>query len=330
MFRGFNARHKNRNEFVHFPKDWLDSRGEADRATAVVGLARMFSKLTSAASAMGGGLILYLSFKYNFGPGYGLLFYLSAAAAIAGFVLMLTYPKELEGEQRRQASGEDPASKPGFKRRLALLARGPGILALFGQSVLFESQVKLLLKYYIQPFIGDGLKVHGILIKGKGALWVGANELVRDGLGGLGARLSHTFERRAGGTHSALRIVYLLVILAAAVAALCVGRIGDHLAWVVAGLIALVAITVLQNARRPIFVSAFNRVMDKPQRATTLSIESQSRSFLAGVLLPLTGWVADSWGLEWVFVIICGILVAGLAFRVRKNPGNRNGIRHAG
>jgi MFS family permease len=282
--------------------DWLDARGESERATRVIGIARAFSKASSGLAALAGGLVLF------FTGGYRTLFQLSAAAAICGFVLLLTYPRGLEGEQRREATG----SRLSLRRRFALLAAAPGILPLFFQSVLFESQTRMLLKYYLQPFLKEGLEARGIVILGAGALWVGVNEAVRDGLGGVGAWLSPAFERHAGGTTAALRRAYGLCLLLSLCMGLCYYR-----QWMLAGLGVLVLVTMLQNARRPFFVSAFNQVMDRPQRATTLSIESQSRSLLAAALLPVTGIAADGMGLGAVFLVISAVLAAGLFLRIR-------------
>ena len=70
-----------------------------------------------------------------------------------------------------------------------------------------------------------------------------------------------------------------------------------------------------QNARRPIFVSLFNDVMDKPQRATTLSIESQVRGGAVALLAPATGYIADSFGLPWAFLAISFLLAAANLIR---------------
>jgi MFS family permease len=284
--------------------DWLDARGESGRTTHVIAFTRAFSKGSAAASALAGGLVLYYT------GGYRMLFLLSGVAALAGFLLMLTYPRSLEGEQCR----EKPHARLPLLRRFALLAAAPGILPLFFQSVLFESQTRLLLKYYLQPFLKEGLEARGLVILGAGAIWVGINEAVRDGLGGVGAWLSPAFERRAGGGAPALQRAYRLGLLLCIAVGACY-----YLGWMIAGLAVLVLLTMLQNARRPFFVSTFNKLMDPPQRATTLSIESQSRSLLAAILLPVTGAAADTLGLGAAFAIIAATLTLGLILNIHKH-----------
>jgi hypothetical protein len=226
---------------------------------------------------------------------------------------MLTYPAELEGEHTRAGVGRRGGEPLRLLPRFAGLAAGAGILPLFFQSVVFESQVKMLLDYYVQPFLKEGLEARGILILGTGALWVGVNQLVNEGVGSAGAWFAPDFERRSGGTGAALRRAYLACVALSLAVGVCRLR-----GWMIAGLVALVGVTLVQNLRRPVFVGAFNRLMDKPHRATSLSIESQARSLFAAGMLPVTGLVADRWGLDAVFPMISAVLVLGLLARPRE------------
>lgn len=287
--------------------DWLDSRDESERATRVIAVTRSFSKASAAVSAMAGGLVLWRAREY------GVLFHLSAVSALGGFVLMLTYPAALEGEHARAGVGRKGGEPLRILPRFAGLAAAAGILPLFFQSIVFESQAKMLLAYYLQPFLKEGLEARGVLILGTGALWVGINQLVNEGVGSAGAWFAPSFERWSGGTASALRRAYRACVGLSIAIGVCQLR-----GWMIAGLLALVGVTLLQNLRRPVFVGAFNRVMDKPHRATSLSIESQARSLFAAAMLPVTGLVADRWGLGAVFPMISAVLLLGLLARPRE------------
>ena len=127
--------------------DYLDRRGEGERAVRVVGLARACSKVSSGIAALVGGLIL-AGFET-----YELLFELSMLPALAGFVLMLSHPRYLDGEQSRLRRGSGGPERPslGQAARALLAARDTRFLLV--ESVLFETQAKLVLKYYLQPFL---------------------------------------------------------------------------------------------------------------------------------------------------------------------------------
>jgi len=151
-----------------------------------------------------------------------------------------------------------------------------------------------------------------VAVLGAGAIYVGMNEFLRDGIAGLAVRFSPVSEKKAGGPLRALKGVYVLCMVASIGLGLCAL---DLRHWLVPGLLLLVVLNVLQNIRRPIFVHAFNKVMDKPQRATTLSIESQARAFVLALSLPLTGWIADVFGLQIVFWVTTFLLGAGFVLQ---------------
>ncbi len=278
--------------------DYLDRRNEGQRATHVIGLARSFSKTSSATAALAGGLILYADRAYES------LFWLSAVPALGGFFLMLSYPRWLDGEaQRNRGPKRDGTRAPWRTARPRLR---PEMLPVLLESVLFESQVKMILKYYLQPFLKQGLAALGIPVLGSGAIWIGVIEFARDQLGAVSALASGRVETAIGDRQRALGLAYAVLVFS-------VVGIGaaSHAALLWPGIALLIAMTMLQNLRRPIFVSAFNEVMDKPQRATSLSLESLARTVTVAGLLPITGWFADSYGLWSVFVVICGVLLSG-------------------
>ncbi len=279
--------------------DWADQAGED--ATRVVSVARFFSKTAAGVSALAGGLVLYATASF-----VG-LFWGATAAALAGLVLMTTYPRELNGEQLRASEVE---ARPPFRAQLRRLWVRPGLLVLVVESVLLESQIKLA-QHYLQPFLKLGLEQEDVAVVGAlGAILIGLYYLVQDVLGGVSAVAAVPLERRAGGRPAALRMVYLAAVAAAAAIALALQQ-----SWLVLGVIGYVAIAALQNMRRPIFVAELNERMDKPQRATMLSIESQARSFGFAIFALLTGWIADHYTLEWAITFIPVLLAAAIALR---------------
>ena len=153
-----------------------------------------------------------------------------------------------------------------------------------------------------------------------GSLVVGVNELFRDGLGAVGARSSVPCEQRLPSRRHALRAIHLatvLVILALTLAALQVER------WFIIGLVLVGLVTFLQNVRRPIFVSTLNEIVNKPLRATILSIDNQATSVAAAASMPIAGFAADHWGL-WTTCAISGlVMLTGLVRQRPESGANR-------
>ncbi len=294
--------------------DYLETSGQADRVTWVLSFTRMFSKTSSALAGVAAGVILF------FLHSYATLFWLSAAAAGAGVVLSLSYPRYLEGELHRHRTAA-PDEHVERESKLAVLVRNARLWPLVIQSVVYESQVKVMLKLFLQPFLYVGLGALGIPVvaaagasatSGAGSLVVGFNELFRDGLGAVGARGSARFEQAVADRRRALVLVYVVttaIVLTMALFAL------DVEAWFVPGLVAIGLVTMLQNLRRPMYVSQLNDVSNKPLRATILSIDNQAISFAVAVLMPVLGLAADRWGLGSIAAISAALLGLGLAIR---------------
>jgi len=299
--------------------DYLDSSGQSDLATRVLGRTRMASKLTSALSALAGGLVLYAFRQYE--P----LFWLSAAGAFGGLCLTLTYPRSLEGERYRkrqgiQESSDTPTSQPRSRRFRQLIA----------QSVIFESQIKIMIKFTWQPFLKAGLDAAHIAVAtgtgtsglaATGAIWIGLNDLIRDGCGAIGARCSERLESALAGRIPALNRAYLIAGAATlGLAALAV----DSRAGFVCGILLFFLLNFLQNARRPIFVAALNEETQRPNRAAALSFESVLRSIVVAVLIPALGYLADQFGLATVWFVLVAMLLAGALFQPQANDASND------
>ena len=78
-----------------------------------------------------------------------------------------------------------------------------------------------------------------------------------------------------------------------------------------------VAIEVLDNFWRPMFVSRINAHSEPTMGATILSIESQARSFATMLIAPGLGWTVDTTGSFWSVAVI-GMLVASCLLLSRK------------
>lgn len=276
--------------------DWVDQSGQAADATRVIARTRFWSKLSAGVAALSGGVLLWRFASFT--P----LFWAATLPAAAGVVLMLSYPRWLEGEQHR--SGE---ARPSLRSQWGQLFRHPGILALILASLIFESQIKLA-QQYLQPFLQMDLDRRDLaLVGGLGAVAVGAYYLVQDLLGGAAAGFAPRAESRLGGAGRALMRMQWMLVALSLVMALCFG-----LGWLSMGIVGFIALAILQNLRRPIFVSHLNELMDKAQRATTLSVESQARTWTMALLSPVVGYVADRFGLAGAFAFIAGLLLLSI------------------
>ncbi len=79
------------------------------------------------------------------------------------------------------------------------------------------------------------------------------------------------------------------------------------------------ALYILKDSRRPLFVDVCGDNMEKNERATILSIDSQLRSLFTIIFAPLFGLIADSFGLNILFLCI-GIAMLSLNRFLRYQP----------
>ena len=75
----------------------------------------------------------------------------------------------------------------------------------------------------------------------------------------------------------------------------------------------------LKDGRRPLVVDVFGDHMRKSERATVLSIESQTRSLFMIVLAPVFGYIADLFGIAALFFILgLSLFITNRFLRVEK------------
>ena len=289
--------------------DWIDTTARTD-GTRIVALARSFSKVTEGVTALAGGILLFARGDLS------LLFSVSVVPALAGVALSLSYPRWLEGDMVRDRSAAAAGVRAGLRR----LASTPALVGAIGLSVVFEACFKVA-QHYIQPLFRRGFDANDVAIVGdRGALWLGGFYLLYGFVGAVGSSLAGRAEHALGGRRFAFGVAFGGGALVCA--GLAFAQVGAPLAVSAAGFVLL---ALLQNARRPVFVSFLNRLMDRTQRATTLSIESQGRSIAVALLAPLSGWVGDRWGLDAVFWLLAALLLAAGLAATRGMRGGSGG-----
>lgn len=294
--------------------DWLTRRGERDRKVAVIGTTRFFSKTSEGLAALIGGAVVWL------GGQYAPLFAASAVPTALGALLVASYPRVLDEDGPAEKSGKSKKggdAPGGLGGRLKAMAR-PGLLAVVIPSILFESQIKLAASW-LQPALAQGIEDLDLTVAGGiGAMVYGAWHLASGLLAGSAALASSRLVARAGGPARALTLAHVLA--AFALAATAAGLIGGLLA---PGLVFMMGLAALQNARRPIFVAAIDDVMDPRWRATTLSVESQARAGAHAVTAAAVGLVAEWAGLGAGFALMAGIVaisaIVSARFAAREN-----------
>jgi MFS family permease len=133
-------------------------------------------------------------------------------------------------------------------------------------------------------------------------------------LNSVAAMQSVRLENGLGGSRHALNIlyaIYLVVILMGFVAMIY------QLWWL--AIFGFVVLGGIQNARRPILLSCLAKYMPSQERATVMSVETQTQTVITMLVAPVLGLIADAFGLQYVFLMSFIIFaVVGYAVRIQK------------
>ncbi len=287
---------------------YLEQKGWFSHKTFVYGRTRSFSLIGSSVSA-------FVSIIFVLGlPALKWIFLLSILPYILDFLLILSYPNSLN--ERVETSTSIGKFFLNSINQLKSIFKNKALIKPLLSSSLYDGIFKVL-KDYIQPILKVAM-----------------------------AALSISFLMRFDPSQRVkivLGIVYGVFYIASSWASRNVYRLNKKapshilmdLYFFVMGIIllflgffisiksvALIIIFyfilyVMKDSRRPLVVDVLGDYMDKTQRATVLSIESQLRSVIVIVLAPAVGYLADKFSISKTFFAM-GIFTLIIAWMLKN------------
>jgi len=292
----------------------LRQRGLEDGSVTYYGKTRAASQFGSALAAlMGAGVVFWAG-------SYRVAFLASMIPYVLALLLMVTYPKGLDGHIERIAWSwrgafrrvRDTVRTSGAALRQQLLLRG-----LFSGGA-FDAVFRAT-KDYLQPILqAQTLALPLFLSLGEEqrvAVVVGAVFFVIYLATSFASSRAGLVREKAKSLSTAINGTYL-VGMGFLVAAGLAGWIG----WEAGAIAAYLLLYAAQNVRRPMIVGYVSEHIDHRMMATGLSVETQLRTVLAAVFAPLLGLLADRLGVGPAILILGGLaLVAYPLARVREN-----------
>jgi hypothetical protein len=267
---------------------YLGLRGWGEHKTDYYGHTRSWSQIGSAVSSAVAAVIVFYS------GSYARVFLLATIPYALDLLLMLTYPKALDGEVGSLSLGQIAGS---FKRlfgELRTAAQSKGMLRTVSGVSLFAGFYKGA-KDYLQPLIVSLAMATPILVsysnKQRSAVFVGVIYSVLYVLTSAASRNAGRAARAMGNPLQALKWEMIL--------GLCVG-VGVGL-FQAAGLplpavLLFFLIYMIQNLRRPVAVAVISDAVDDSIQATALSVESQAQSLFAALIAFGIGAIAEMTG----------------------------------
>lgn len=291
----------------------LDIHGKSDQQVSYYGKTRSASRLGSALSALLAALIVFFRGNYN------IVFLATLLPYSMDLILMLTYPKELDGE----ISGTVISSREmveQFKSSFSSIFSTKEMGKVLVNASIFDSLFKIG-KDYLQPIIRSQALALPVLLmiedgQARTSILIGIVYFFIYMNSFLSSRKSSQLMERVGNIARSLNwLLWLNVVLFFTAAA---GVLMDSL---LIPILSFLLFYTLYNLRKPMVVGFLGTRIKSKERATILSVHSQLRSIFGIIIAPIFGLLADNFGIY--AVLLFGglvLIITGIALKI----GNDN------
>lgn len=295
--------------------DYLDKHDMSHEKTKYYGLTRSWSLAGSGLCALLAAALVFVSDSYKY------VFIASTVPYILGLVLMLSYPKYLDRKIQKGFYRYFFKEVWQHIRSIAHSFRHTyELLRSLGSSAFFDATFKIG-KDYIQPILQAYVIIAGGLFSGifamsekqEIAILMGFSFFIIFIVASFSSRNAHKVEKTMTRPSKSLNLIYVVFILLLFEVGLM--QRAELFLFII---IVFLFMYVLVNIRRPIIVGYIGDRMEKTQRASVLSIESQIKSIFAMILAPIFGLLADGMGVEWVFFGAAALMLVLLPLFILK------------
>lgn len=268
------------------------------------GHTRSWSQSGSAISSLIAALFVFYSEDYN------IIFLASIIPYFADMILIYSYPTYLDGEVH-QISGK----KILHKFAIVITAfthsfRRFNFFRVLTNLSLYTGYYKAM-KDYIQPLlvsVAVGSSFLAYLNKEKKiAIIVGLIYFILFLLTAVVSKNSGKFTTLFKHMNKPMNLTIVTGLLVGILTGLTF-----HLGLYILPIIGFIITMMIENLRKPIGIGFIANLSEDESMATTLSVTSQTKSIIAAIIAPLTGWVADIYNPGTGIAIVSLIIIFGL------------------
>jgi MFS family permease len=299
---------------------YLQQTGQKQQKVAYYGHTRAWSERGAALSSLiAAGLVLYSG-------SYRIIFLGSVIPYVAGLLLMISYPPELDGAKPEKESvnllknsgSQILATTRGFID----IFRHPGFLRTLFNSASFDAVFKTV-KDYIQPILQTLALSLPIAVSLSGdrrvAILTGSIYFILYIIAASASSRAGYLEQRIRSLARAVNLTYLIggtLVLSTGSLLLASSPIP--------AVVLFILLYVVMNLRRPLTVGFVSEQISEGVMASGLSGESQIKTILVAALAPLVGFIADKGGVA-VALGATGLLLLIVFPLLRIRPIPRDG-----
>ncbi len=266
---------------------YLENNNMLDEKVKYYGKTRSWSEIGSAVSAVIAAFIVFYSGSYRY------VFLFSAVPYVAGLLLMLSYPKELDGVESR-----DMHSAKEILQEFWRMLRHPKIIKPIIRFSLFHGSFKSI-KDYIQPAIVAFALSIPVLVsledQKRTSIFAGIVYCILYLLSSTASRNSHRLTEKISHLPTLLGFLYLgsagILVL-----------IGVFVKIPLIMILLFIMLFLVMNLIRPIQVGLMGGLIKSRVFASGLSVESQTTSLMTAVIAPVFGLLVDKFHQQTAFI----------------------------
>jgi MFS family permease len=296
--------------------EYLKIKGWENQKIHYYGHTRACSQMGSAISVLLAAAIVFYKDDYKF------IFLYSVIPYVLDLILMITYPKELDGNVIKL---NKKMIKQNFKKvfkEFVYSFKNIYLLRAITNLSLHSGFFKAV-KDYLQPI----LKTFAISLpiflflenKQRSAVVIGAIYFIIYMLTSFASRKSGYIADKFKNLYIPLNITIICGLLMG-----LLSGIFFNLNILILSVIFYIGIYLTENLRKPIGISYVADMLNKDILATALSAESQAKTLFAAIIAPLIGLLADKYGIGNALMIISSILIMFFPlYFVKKNKKHK-------
>ncbi|MCK5740878.1 MAG: MFS transporter [Chlorobi bacterium] len=298
--------------------EYLRLNNILDQKVHYYGHTRSYSQAGSALSALAAGAMVY------YGGNYEMIFLLSIIPNIIDMLLMISYPKELDGEINR--GDRLLRSELGTKKKIlatladfrTALSSMKTIRALLNMSV--HSAFYKAGKDYLQPI----LKAAAISIPvltyvdptRRSGVIIGLVYFLIFMMNSSASRNSGKFVAKFSSLSVPLNLTVIISFAFAAIAGLFFTA-----DFGIIGTVMFILVFIIENLRKPVAVAFVSESLNPKVLASVLSAASQLKSLLAALAAPAIGLLSDIYGIGTAITTVALVfLLLYPLYKVSENP----------
>ena len=278
------------------------------------GYTRSWSQMGSALAALIAGGIVLFSGEYKY------IFLGSIIPYILALILMLTYPKELDGT-REHKEGLINNMRHNFEitfTSLKLSFKEPLLRKALINSAIFDGLFKTV-KDYLQPILQMVILSIPLLLgmEKRESILIAIVYCILYILTSYASRNSGKLKNKLSSLSVAVNCTYF-----AGVSFVFLAGLFFIINLKIIIIILFIMLYILQNLRRPINIGFISENISHDVMASGLSVESQLKTIFVAVMSPLMGFIADSINIGTAFIILSSLTL--LILPLIKVSGKEN------